>query len=279
MAWETRNGRRFFYISQRDGGQVRKIYVGSGDVGRAAELALECRREQQQRVRDWLHLATTKFAELDAIDGELAVGLAAILYAECGILLNARAARRILRRKENAVTEGPVGEPTLPSEDHATWLQLRERASRGDREAAALLPFLEQHPELRDRLGDLSQLSLSGWLDLVAGSDDAAKGSRHAKVRQLAESLRRDTTDPLEELLAWRVGRLWLQKRYFDLQLAAAMCRTTREQEFLAKRQRATAEAHMAAIQALRDDQDRRTGLQSTTQVPSRSDALKRSPE
>ena len=87
MGWEIRNGRRYYYQSQRDGDKVRKIYVGSGDVGRAAELALECRREQQQRVRDWLRLATTKFAELDAIDAEVAVGRAAILYAQYGILL------------------------------------------------------------------------------------------------------------------------------------------------------------------------------------------------
>lgn len=73
----------------------------------------------------------------------------------------------------------------------------------------------------------------------------------------LIESLRRDTADPLEELLAHRVGRLWLQGRYFDVQFDAAMRRTTREQEFLAKRQRATRQAYAAAIQALRDCQGR----------------------
>ena len=263
MAWETRNGRRFFYISQRDGGQVRKVYVGTGDVGRAAELAIELRRERQQRVRDWLHLATTKFAELDAIDAEVAVGLSAILYAEHGIRLDARAARRILRKNEKSTTEGPIGEPTLSPGVQTMWHQLRVQASRGDREAAAtLLPFLEQHPELKERLADLSNVALSGWLDLMAGDDDAAKGVPKAKVEKLAESLRRDMTDPLEKLLALRVGRLWLEGRYFDVQLAAALRRTPREQSFLAKHQRATQEAHTAAIQTLRDYQHRSSNAQ-----------------
>ena len=50
MSWETRKGRRYFYNSVRDGGKIRKVYVGCGDAGRAAELALDMRREREQLV-------------------------------------------------------------------------------------------------------------------------------------------------------------------------------------------------------------------------------------
>lgn len=87
MGWELRKGRRYYYTSQRDGNKVRKIYAGCGDAGRAAELALECRREVKNRPRDWLREAVRKFTPLDVIDAELTVGLAAVLLAERGIRL------------------------------------------------------------------------------------------------------------------------------------------------------------------------------------------------
>ena len=271
MGWETRNGRRYFYKCQRDGHQVRKIYVGTGDVGRAAELAMECRRERRDLVRQWLRQATHKFAELDAIDAELAVGLAAVLFAEHGVRVDSRAARRIVRNKGGLDMEGAVGKTTLSHDERETWQQLRDQASRGDREAAALLlPFLDEHPQLKERLGDLSRLALNRWLELVGGRDAVAVRATHGKVVQLVDSLRQDAADPLEELLARRAGLLWLQAHYVDVQLAMATSRTPQEQEFLAKRQRTTEQAYVVAIQSLRDYQDRR----DTRDRPSRKRAI-----
>ena len=133
MTWESRNGRRYFYRSQRDGAQVRKIYVGAGDAGRAAELAIDLRREQRQRVRDWLHQTALTFEELDAIDAELAVGLAAVLFARFGQTMDARAARRTARKQGASVMESAYCDPPLSPSEQETWRQLRERASRGDR--------------------------------------------------------------------------------------------------------------------------------------------------
>lgn len=258
MGWEDRNGRKYFYLSQRNGHKVRKVYVGCGEAGRAAELALECRQEAKNRPRDWLREAVRKFTPLDAIDAELTVGLAAVLFAVWGILLDARAARRIVRKQEEMVREETVREIHLTPDEREIWQLLSEQTSRGDREAAAaLLPFLDEHPQVRDRWGDLSRLALTSWLDLVAGRNEIGKGTIHAKVLRLIDSLRRDADDPLERLLAQRVGRLWLQLKYVDIQLAEAMSRTPQEQEFLAKRQLATQQAYAATTQALRDYQVR----------------------
>ena len=96
---------------------------------------------------------------------------------------------------------------------------------------------------------------LNRWLDLVAGRDEIAKRTTHAKVLQLIASLQRDATDPLEQLLTRRAGMLWLQAHYVDIQLAQAMSRTPKEQEFLAKRQHITQQAYATAIRAVRDYQ------------------------
>ncbi len=120
-----------------------------------------------------------------------------------------------------------------------------------------------------ERWGDLSKLALNNWLNLVAGRDEVGKRTIHAKVLRLIDSLRRDADDPLERLLTQRVGLLWLQAHYIDLQLELAVSRTHEEQAFLAKRQVATQQAYTGAIQALRDYQDRgRRSSQATTRKP-----------
>jgi len=57
----------------------------------------------------------------------------------------------------------------------------------------------------------------------------------------------------MEDMLARRVGLLWLPMHYFDVQFAEATTRTPREQEFLVRRQTATEKAYAGAILTLRD--------------------------
>ena len=252
MAWETRKGQRYFYRSVRDGDIVHKVYVGCGDAGRAAELALDVRREQEQQVREWLSRATKTFAELDAIDAELAIGLAAELFTRFGLHMDVRAARRTIRKLGDLAMEGAICDPPLSPDENETWRQLRERASRGDPEATEqLLPFLDRHPQLQTRLGDLSRHALNRWLDLAAGRDEAAKQATHAQVMELIGSLQQNKDDPLEQLLTRRIGLLWLQVHFVDVQLAMAVTRTHREQAFLDKRRGIAQAAYATAIQTL----------------------------
>ena len=255
MPWALRNGRKYFYISQRDGNTVRKIYIGGGDIGRAAELTLDVRKERQERVRTWLAETAATYAELDAIDAELVIDLAACLYATHGFMMDAQSARRTIKTKGFNMIEG-VRKVPLPPTELARWNELRLRASRGDREAAAeLLPLIDQHPELRSRWGDLSRIALTRWLTLIAGTDEVALKALHAEVMDVIRSLRSDSADSMEDLLARRVGMLWLQMHYFDVTVAEATTRTPREQEFLVKRQAAAERAYAEAILTLRDFQ------------------------
>ena len=198
MALEIRNGRPCFYKAQRENGKVLKIYVGSGDVALAAALAHDIQKERQELIRNWLKEAANKFAELDRIDAELVVELAAFLYASLGFRLDAQAARRILKTKGTQTMEETARKIPLPPAEEATWLQLRERASRGDQEAAAaLLPYLDKYPELQTRWGDLSRVALSRWLELLAGKDEVAIKATHGKVLALVASVQLSTADPL----------------------------------------------------------------------------------
>ena len=253
MPWALRNGRKYFYVSQRDGNKVRKIYIGGGDIGRAAELTLDVRKERQERVRTWLQETAATYAELDAIDAELVIELSAYLYATHGFVMDAQPARRTMKLKGISMIQGFPKVP-LPAAELAKWNELRLRAGRGYREAAAeLLPVVEQHPELQSRWGDLSRIALNRWLTLIAGTDEVALKALHAEVLELIRSVRSDSAGQMEDLLARRVGLLWLQMHYFDIQVAAAMPRTPKEQEFLAKRQTATEKAYAEAISTLRD--------------------------
>src|SRR4051812_48267505 len=54
MGWEQRGDRRIYYRSERAGGRVRRVYVGSGPVAELAANLDELRRlERQARARAW----------------------------------------------------------------------------------------------------------------------------------------------------------------------------------------------------------------------------------
>jgi hypothetical protein len=57
MAWESRDGRLYYYRSRRDVRKVRKEYCGSGLTGALAEgkADQECaeRKEQHRRTEEW----------------------------------------------------------------------------------------------------------------------------------------------------------------------------------------------------------------------------------
>jgi hypothetical protein len=47
---EKRNGRDYYYKSRRDGGKVRKVYIGAGGFARLAAQLYETERRQREQV-------------------------------------------------------------------------------------------------------------------------------------------------------------------------------------------------------------------------------------
>ncbi len=91
MAWEERNGRHYYYQSVREAGEVRKKYIGTGEIAeliahadatrrRVREQRREEGRAELERMRDLVAPAL----ELDeAADALLRAHLVAAGYREC----------------------------------------------------------------------------------------------------------------------------------------------------------------------------------------------------
>jgi hypothetical protein len=97
MAWETRNGRSYYYRKEREGGRVKSVYVGCGE---GAELlaqidALENneREEAPTLARMERERLQAQNAELDAL-GEIIRELAAATLVAHGYHQHKREWRR-----------------------------------------------------------------------------------------------------------------------------------------------------------------------------------------
>ena len=79
MAWEARGGGRYYYRVVRDGGRVRRLYLGNGPVAELAARDVELRRaERQARARSQARLesaeaASRELAELTDLLAQVAL--------------------------------------------------------------------------------------------------------------------------------------------------------------------------------------------------------------
>jgi hypothetical protein len=70
MAWERRGQKQYFYTSQKHGRHVRKVYFGSGALGRIAETAVIKRRQRRARFAAAEQAELSRFTDAQA-QGEL----------------------------------------------------------------------------------------------------------------------------------------------------------------------------------------------------------------
>lgn len=68
MAWEDRNGNRYYYRKRREGGRVVSEYVGSGSLAELLAARDDIEQEERQEAQEaWKQ----EKARMDAIDNDL----------------------------------------------------------------------------------------------------------------------------------------------------------------------------------------------------------------
>ena len=83
MAWETRNGRRYFYRTfRRPGGGVGREYLGAGAKAEAAAAKIEKARAAERQAGALATQMATEQAGLNAQAAELDHGIRGLLSSE-----------------------------------------------------------------------------------------------------------------------------------------------------------------------------------------------------
>lgn len=128
------------------------------------------------------------------------------------------------------------------------------RARTGDRTALPLLRhYLDAHPEVWRRCGDLAAQARELWLGLVAGSDLFVAESVRRKLDELKAELSGPSPTPLESLVIERVLACWLQAHYADASYAQARGpgSTAAVRTELMKRQESAQRRYLASVKQL----------------------------
>jgi hypothetical protein len=100
---------------------------------------------------------------------------------------------------------------------------LVSRARKGDQMALPLLRhYLDSHPEVWRRCGDLALTTREMWLNLFAGPDLFVAESVRRKLDEMKADLGGPNPSSLESLLVDRVLACWLQVHHADASAAQA---------------------------------------------------------
>jgi hypothetical protein len=107
MAWETRQGRRYYTRSKRVNGRIRREYVGGGAAGERAAAEDALRRAERKQAAEALKFESARHAwvagRLDEL-GRVADRLLALALAEAGYHCHHGEWRRRPRDRHDANT-------------------------------------------------------------------------------------------------------------------------------------------------------------------------------
>lgn len=228
MAWEKRgNGRQYFYLSERQAdGSVRKRYCGRGMLAEVESIRLEwkaclrqCELQERKTILD-LESMTQSYAESTRTTVE------AHFFADGFHNPTSRGWRR--RREMIRVPEADEQEPGLqepglqePQEtetEEFTMGELVSRCRRGDKHAAKTLrKVLNEHPDLYDGLGQVSQKVQVKWVRAITGTDLFEREMLlRATMNLRRELIKEGTGTQLERLVIEQVVSSHLQQAFHE---------------------------------------------------------------
>jgi hypothetical protein len=112
-----------------------------------------------------------------------------------------------------------------PPEEHPDAAELRSLVERGRRGDATVLPqlreFLDEHPEVWQKAGDLAHHVQSSWLELLVGDDVLGREAIQLQAEQMRRELRSEQSSTAEELLLDLVVASWLEVQFNQVDQAA----------------------------------------------------------
>ncbi len=236
MAWETRSGKRYFYLSKWVNGRVKKEYYGSGLMAELAAMQVESRKQDRRARRQELNAAKTTMVGADEATRKLHQTPSHL-----------KATMPSSTSRHASETEMPALPPDVAARVRELLVARQAGDATADEELAGLV---ERFPALWINLGDLGRQALEIWVNLIAGKDRML----HAALRQKLDDLRRQfvvpADDPAGRLIADRVIATWLQASHADARFAQNIHLDLRTQEFLAKRQQQAQRQHLDALKA-----------------------------
>jgi hypothetical protein len=223
MAWETRkSGRSYFYLSERqsDGG-VRKRYLGTGLLAEVESIRLERKaslRQRQLRERKTileLESMTTDYAN------SVRITVDAHLYAAGFHSPGSRGWRRrreMIKPTEANGTDSQLQELPDAEMEVITMGELVLRCRGGNKHAAQTLRrVLDEHPNLYDGHGQVSQKVQIKWIHAITGSDLFEREMLMRATVKLRQALIEEGTGTqLERLVVEQVVSSHLQQAFHE---------------------------------------------------------------
>jgi hypothetical protein len=154
------------------------------------------------------------------------------------------------------------GGGNMPDKDQETTVEtnaiqklnaLVNQARAGDeRVLPQLRQALDEHPQVWQHFGALSNHVQEEWIKLLAGEDLAVHESLLRKAQAMRVELEGESPSPLERLLCDSVVTSWLESEYFALVLVSSGNEgTPRQIESLHLRRDAAQKCHLVAIKSL----------------------------
>lgn len=125
-------------------------------------------------------------------------------------------------------------------------------ANSGDKEAISWLRrFLDNHPHVWHRMGDLSVMSENAWISLISNDDALAAESIRRQLNTLKAELMEESTTAMEKLLVDSILATWLEIHYLRSVDAGSRSRTVTQASLLTKRLESAQRRHHSAMKDL----------------------------
>ena len=268
MGWKPRGGRNYFYRSERDGGQVRTHYVGTGElaesIAQLQQIEAQTREARRYVEKDWRERDERLSDRIQRACRLLNIAAEALVEASG----YHRHHRGPWRRRRTMSTETAVA--TIAEADPIADLAGRykagdsdaskevdriiAKANKGDEDAAGRFrELIKAAPEVASCFrSNLARVAENQMLRRAFGKDSLASiVAIQRKIAAIRADLEGPTPSPVERLLAERAALCWLDCYHNEIREADPSNRTIPQADFQARQRDRAHRRYLSALKAL----------------------------